>query len=247
MKHEFNASYRTYLPIYLALYILSLLIFLTYKIDIRYLGGILIMLFSLLIGAMVIFTIYNLVISLGTRVYGKPGYLLFSIPAKTSEIMISKFVVNFIWILASIFVSVTAMMISFSLMGFLDDVRSIFGSIWGVLREANFNLFMLIVYVVVLITYYISFFMFMFALFNLLYKGERKVLFGILFYFALSFAIRTIISALSIPGVLGMIMGDQGSEPTFGALWYIMLIYFLVSAGMIVGTYFLINKKLELQ
>lgn len=94
MKHEFIASYRTYLPVYLALYASSILIFLSYRIEAEMVGSLLIIVLSLLEGAMVIFTIYNLVISLGSRVYGKPGYLLFSIPVKTEKIMLAKFIVN---------------------------------------------------------------------------------------------------------------------------------------------------------
>ncbi len=244
LKHEFIASYRTYLPVYAGLYCLSLLIFVGNQVNSQIIFGILISLFALLEGAMLIFTIYNLVISLGSRVYGKPGYLLFSIPAKTSEIMLSKYIANFVWILVSIFVSITALGISFSIMGVLDVVREGLSSVWAALDLTSMNIFMFIVYAIIMITFYISLFMFMFSLLNLLYKGERKLLIGIIFYFVLSRIINLIIAAVSAP-ILSQLLGAGTGD--INTIWFIILIYFVVSVAMIGTTYYFMDRKMELQ
>lgn len=72
--------------------------------------------------------------------------------------------------------------------------------------------------------------MFLFALLNLIYKGERKILIGILLYFALSFTINNIISVFS----LSVVGAFSGENITFGSIWFIILIYFVVSAGLVV-------------
>ncbi len=198
MKHKFIASYRTYVPVYAALYIFSVLIFFSLRVQNTLISSLLIVIFSLLLGAMVIFTIYILVISLGTRVYGKPGYLLFSVPAKTSEIMLSKFIANFIWILAFDFVSITVLFIAFSMMGILTEVSDILSLLWTTLDLTTSNIFMFIVFGIVMIAYYIAFFMFLFALLNLIYKGEKKIFIGVLFYLALSFFINLVVNMLSL-------------------------------------------------
>jgi len=243
MKHEFIASYRIYLPVYLALYVLSLLIFFSYRVNGDIISSLLLGVFFLLEGAVAVFIIYNLIVSLGVRVYGKPGYLLFSVPAKTHEIMLAKYIVNFIWIVASVFVSITALAISFSMLGILGTVSELLSYLWLSLNLTGLNVVMLIVFIIVLISYYIAFFMFLFALLNLIYKGERKILIGTLLYFALSFAIKNIISVFS----LSVVGAFSGENITFGSIWFIILIYFVVSAGLVVLSYIFMNKKMELQ
>ncbi len=244
LKHEFIASYRTYLPVYVGLYGLSILIFFSYQVNANIVAALLIALFSLLEGAMLIFTIYNLVISLGSRVYGKPGYLLFSVPAKTSEIILSKFIANFIWILISIFVSITSLGISFSILGVYDEIGNMVSMIWTTFDFTSLNVAMFIVYGIVIILYYIAFFMFLFALLNLIYKGERKLLIGILFYFILSTIMGVIINAISVP-ILTTILGTGGEN--INTIWWVILIYFVITSAFVGATYYFMDKKMELQ
>ncbi|MCK4551978.1 MAG: hypothetical protein KAU02_03600 [Tenericutes bacterium] len=245
IKHEFIASYRTYVPVYAALYIFSLLIFISFRIDISIIGALLTVVFSLLLGAMGLFTVYNLIISLGSRIYGKPGYLLFSIPAKTSEIMLSKFIVNFIWVLASVFVSVTALGIAFSMLGVYAEMGDVLSMIWRDLNFTSTNLIMFVVFGIMIIAYHIVFFMFLFSLLNLIYKGERKIFIGVLLYFALSFALSMIINLFSISVGSYFLTGSENVN--LNMIWFIILIYFTITSILLGLSYNFLNKKMELQ
>lgn len=85
----------------------------------------------------------------------------------------------------------------------------------------------------------------MFALLNLIYKGERNILIGILLYFGLSFLISSIVNMLSL-SVGGLLLG-MGNFGNIGFYWYIILIYAILGAGMLALTYHFMNKKMELQ
>ncbi len=244
LKHEFIASYRSYLPVYIGIYGLSILTFFSYQIEADLIAYLLMGLLSMLLGAMGLFTIYNLVISLGTRVYGKPGYLLFSIPAKTSDIMLSKFIANFVWVLVSIFVAVTSLGITFSIMGLYGDMADLFSMLWEDFNFTGMNIFMFITFGVVIVLYYISMFMFLFSLLNLIYKGEKKLLIGVLLYFAISTVVGTIVNMISIP--MGVFLLNQ-SGPVLNFFWYIILVYFVIACVLTGLTYHFMNKKMELQ
>lgn len=241
MKQEFIASYRLYLPVYGALYLLSLLIYFSVEVQSTYISTILIFMFALLLGALGIFTFYTLVTSLGTRMYGKPGYLLFSVPASTSQVMLSKYITNFLWILATGFVGITSLSIAFSLLGVQEEIGMLLAEIYKSLDLSGLNIFMIIVFGIVFISYYIAFFMFLFALLNLIYKGERRILMGVLLYMGLSFVVNQLVGMLSL-GVFSMV-----TEASYNALWYVTLIYFVFGAAMFTFSYVFMNKKMELK
>jgi len=244
IKHEFIASYRTYLPVYVAMYALALLSFVSFQISDNVFSYVLVAILALLEGALGIFSVYNLVISLGVRVYGKQGYLLMSIPAKTQEIMGAKYLVNFIWILVSGFVMVSSLFLTISMMGLGVNFHELLSELFYYLSLSFWDGLTIVIFLIVYISYYIMFFMFLFAMLNLVYKGEKKILYGVLLYFGLSMVISSIINAFSLPVLEGLIMG--GINWTIGTLWYEILVYFTVTSAMTFFTYRFMKRKMEL-
>ncbi|MGD9909689.1 MAG: hypothetical protein AB7U79_03690 [Candidatus Izemoplasmatales bacterium] len=242
IKHELIASYRTYVPIYVALYGLALMMFVTYKANTDSLFAILLGVFMLLLGAMSIFIIYNLVISLGSRVYGKPGYLLFSVPAKTWEIMLAKFLVNYMWVIVSIFVTASSFYLAFGLLGVWDEFASTFQYLWDMIGFTSNELWGMVFYAITYVAYLIFFFMFLFSLLNVIYKGEKKIFFGVLLYLAMNFVTNLINQA-----VINSFDTSSLSEGVMNYMFYLTF-YYLILALIFGGlNYYLMNKKLELQ
>ncbi len=241
IKHEFIASYRIYLPSYVAVVLLALLSVTTFRANQSLIGGFFMSLFFLLAGGMAFFTVYNLIVSLGQRVYGKQGYLLFSIPAKTWQIMVAKAVTNLIWIVCTVAITVgsflmfTSLVISWDVFSSLSEVITEFigidPGVWVAMGSLG----------LVQLIYTIGFFMFLFALLNLVYKGEKKVFIGILLYFAVDYVVTTIISLIF--GSTGMFLEGLSDA---GAIWGSAAIYLVVSIGLYLLTYFIMDKKMEL-
>ncbi len=190
---------------------------------------------------MTFFTIYNLVVSLGQRVYGKQGYLLFSIPAKTWQIMVAKAVTNLIWIICTVVITVGSFLMFASILLSWDVFSELATLMSGYTNISPAELVASGFLGLVELTYLIAFFMFLFALLNLIYKGEKKVFIGILLYFALNYVIDTIISI-----IFGSTNILVDSIPGVAAIWGSAAVYLLIAAGLYLLTHYIMDRKMEL-
>lgn len=246
IKHEFRSSYRIYLPIYGAVLFMSLLAAGGSQIQESYLWVVALSLLMLELGAMGIFTIYNLIVSLGVRVYGKPGYLLFAVPAKTWHIILSKALVNFIWMLSTLVVSACSMWIAFRI---LFQEAGLGEMVIDIIRYMNLNpttVAMVITYGIVIMIYQIGFFMFLFALLNLIYHGEKKLFIGVLLYFGLGYVVDLVLQ--TITGTLFPNFMTNGlATADFWKLWVYIGVYGVIAAVFYGLTHHFMEKKMELQ
>ena len=242
MKHEILSSYRKFLPIYGAIILLTLITSFTYNIENLSAGMTFTFLLFTLIGITMLFTFYTIIINLGQRVFGKPGYLLFTTPATTLEIMVSKVVINMMWLLISIVVSVFAASL-FILSAFSADLGSIFNEVFKLIGNYPFEAITIVIAGIVYALYTISMLFFLFALLNMIYKGEKKILIGILLYFAVN-QVAGIISSIFIGTYISFAASFMED---FASVWVFVAIYLILSAGFYVLTYLIIDKKLELQ
>lgn len=191
IKHEFIASYRRYVPFYIALLALAVLNPLTSLTDDAfYINAILLSGAVIIVSVMSLFTIYNMIISLGRRVYGKPGYLLFTLPVKTIDIMLSKILVNLFWIICTVIISIITFAVTFYF--FDGSFLTVFRMITLMFIENPMDGLILILALFIYALYSIAILMFLFSFLNLIYKGERKILMGLLIYFGMSIVIDSV-------------------------------------------------------
>ena len=251
MKQEILASSRTYLPILAAVGGMALMAIATFSVNQSTILSLLTYSVAMLIiGAAGGFTIYNLIVSLGTRVYGKPGYLLFSVPAKTWQILLSKLLINLMWLFATTLVCVGCLLIMFQAIAnmaqinILEALGEAFGMIYGELSPWDYVRVGLagLTYAV----YQIAFFMFLFSLLNLIYKGEKKVLIGILLYFGLSQVAGMLQSAVFGGSLLTMIENPE-VENVLDMYWGTVLLDAALAVVFLGFTYHFMDKKMELQ
>lgn len=125
MKHEFKATYRTFLPIYIGLVLITgigciaSVVLRSYQnslLNIALGFGILVFVLSY------IFVIISPFIFLPIRFYRttatREAYLTFSVPADTKIILLAKFIVAFVWTILTVFLWITAFAI---FMDFVSD------------------------------------------------------------------------------------------------------------------------------
>jgi hypothetical protein len=248
MKHEFLASYRVHVSLYLGVLVLSLISMFSFQFEREVFAAMIFGLLMLTIGALSVFTLYNIVVSMYGRVYGKPGYLLFSTPAKTWEIMVAKVVINVFWLFMTTFVSLLAFYLFFIVVvpdGFLQEISGMFAQF----IQVDYPFWIALgVQVFVGLLYQIGFFAFLFALLNLIYKGEKKLLMGFLLYFGLNYVVNGVVSLFSTSMVgFEMDMIDGILRFDSSQLWAVTAVY-LVAAVILYGvTYYWMDRKLELQ
>ncbi len=242
MKHEILSSYRKFLPIYAGVIILTLLASFSYSLENVSAAATFVGLLFTLVGITMLFTLYTIIINLGQRVFGKPGYLLFTTPATTLEIMVSKVLINLLWFIVSIVVSLFAASL-FILSAFRQNIFEILKQLIEFLMNNPYETFTFATAGFVYAFYIIGMLFFLFALLNMIYKGEKKILIGILLYFAIN-QVAGLISSIFI----GTYMSFSATFMTsINDVWVFTIIYGLLSVAFYVLTYLIIDKKLELQ
>lgn len=242
MKHEILSSYRKFLPIYAGVIILTLLASFSYSLENVSAAATFVGLLFTLVGITMLFTLYTIIINLGQRVFGKPGYLLFTTPATTLEIMVSKVLINLLWFIVSIVVSLFAASL-FILSAFRQNIFEILQQLIEFLMNNPYETFTVATAGFVYAFYIIGMLFFLFALLNMIYKGEKKILIGILLYFAIN-QVAGLISSIFI----GTYMSFSATFMTsINDVWVFTIIYGLLSVAFYVLTYLIIDKKLEIQ
>ncbi|PKK87215.1 MAG: hypothetical protein CVV63_01790 [Tenericutes bacterium HGW-Tenericutes-8] len=242
MKHEILASYRKFLPIYAAIMILSIITPLTRDFSSTAIFSSIMSITMLMMGAVFFFTLYTLIINLGQRVFGKPGYLLFTTPATTLEIIAAKTIINMLWLMLSAVVGAFAIF-SFMFVVLDGQVWEIFESLFRIIGENPFETVTILVAGITYCFYVIGILFFLFALLNMVYKGEKKILFGILLYFVISQGVG-MIAGIFIGAYVTVV------ETIFASivdLWFFIGVYGVIGLALYVLTYLIIEKKLEIQ
>lgn len=255
LKHEFFASYRRYIPVYVSILVLAILSAPSGSIHTSGLGNVLFMI--LYIGFLVaagVITLYNIIVSVGTRMFGKPGYLLFTTPASILSIIVIKVLANLLWMLVTGIVFVFSlflfMIISglFDFSSFIDGLKQLLMNWdWGMFSTLSFSALSNALYVIV-------FFLFVFTFVNTVYTGEKRLLIGIVLYIALNF-ITSLLQSI-VAGILGMdtIYGGMGISMVFsllgggrGPMWINGSIQLILATVLFLFSWRLIETKLELK
>ena len=206
IKHELKSSYRSYIGVYAGIVVFSILLAIQSSGDTSFEGFA--MTFSLtifLLMALYILMFVNIVKSLGNRIFGKPGYLLFTVPAKTSEIVLSRVITNFIWIVIStITAAIPIVIFTTVIIGQIDpNITTSFDVIIDLIRDEIIGEYGSIGSAV---TMYLSLFALQFlsliavvllanTFANTLYKGDKKLLIAIVIFFAINIFTNMILSS----------------------------------------------------
>lgn len=260
IKHELKSSYRNYLPIFSAVLLATLLMWTQSYAETMDAFFLLISLTMFLIFTLYILVFVNIFKSLGDRIFGKPGYLLFTIPAKTHQIIISRVVANFIWIILATIVAYLPFIVMVDVItniiavdpalqvnvvdlllqllgvdvnsGALDITLSILGRIFD---------FVLIIGVT----------LFSYAFVNSNYKGERQKLIIFLMFIGVYFIFSTItntslfISTREATNSLGEVYEEL--YRTTLQMGLLVVFKIAVSLGLFIWSNNLIEHKLELE
>lgn len=265
IKHEFKSSYRRYLPIYAGIILVSLVMYLGLQGNSIEMAAYALILAIILIVVLYVLVFVNIIKSLGERIFGHPGYLLFSVPAKTSTIVSSRVIVNFLWIVLSTIVGAIPILLfamyinqviastvgsgftdlvsdfALSLVGIEADASALDMALSVVLRMFDF----LQIIAIIFIAYTVA---------NTIYHGDKKKLIGFIIFFAIAFVANMILgSALfTTTETVTENIGGQTYEniisyhTTLQKAFVITFKLILCSAAF-VGSGYLIEKKLELQ
>ena len=126
IKYEFKATGRIFLPIFGALLVVAVInrIFLSLSFEIPTAIGIAIS--TIMMIGIAVLTLILTLQRFSKNLLGSEGYLMFTLPVKTSNLIFSKLIVSSVWFIASgIIVSIAILIMAFSGINLHEIIESI--------------------------------------------------------------------------------------------------------------------------
>lgn len=211
LRHEFRATQRIILPLYLLLFVTAGLFNVsmgmmenehnavqwpaqvfsavsTTSFTVSIIGV------SVLVWALMIYRFYK-------NLMTDEGYLMFTLPVTTSQIIFSKLIVTMVWSIATLLVDALATVLAFCRMVTIDDVREVWRGVQSVFSQLStgdvigyaVELAVLLLFGVIAsyLTYYAAI-----ALGHSF--ANHKILLSVVFYFAFAIAMQIIQSVFTV-------------------------------------------------
>lgn len=117
LKYEIKATGRTFIPLYIALVLVALVNHLSLLGDIRFSFGLTTMLLVGLFIALAVVTLVVLIQRFNKNLLGDEGYLMFTLPVKPYQLILSKLLITVFWTIIS---GIVAMITFILLVGGFD-------------------------------------------------------------------------------------------------------------------------------
>ena len=248
IKHEFKATYRFYVPVYIALAALVALacIFLTvidhFDVNEMFLS------ITLPLGAIVgflaiIFTVLSPYIFICLRFYRstatREGYLTFTLPASTNQILFSKFLVSFLWAVLTVGVTTLAIFVLLAV-GFDPDMT--FTAIHQLFHSSEFNFTTILSFVVGYANSILSIYT---AISLGQFVRDHRVIASIAFY-AATYTVQQIVSlVVLIPIMIGSGVLSSGETLNYSDLGIMSVVSIILSLVFCVIFYFVSERILD--
>ncbi|MGF7145748.1 hypothetical protein HNQ56_004191 [Anaerotaenia torta] len=256
LKHEFKASGRIILPLYLVLAVLTLMNRITFSLRgekiMNIISNFLIFTYVISIIAVVAVSFVIVVLRFYRNLMLDEGYLMFTLPVKTSQLITSKLIAASIWTLLSFLATIASVSIVF----FSLDRIGLLGSLWDsillslgqYLSSGQITLFFTELIISVILQMINSLLMIYTSIAIGQLSNGHKLLGSVAAYVGISTVLQTIVSVIAVMfGTLfPSIIADVSSVVT--TVLPLTFIYNLVSGALFYAvTHFILKKKLNLE
>lgn len=177
LKYEFKSTARIFLPLYSMLLVVAIINGFFINSEVFSIQGLLMTIFGSLLIALFVITVVVLVQRFSKNLLGDEGYLMFTLPVKTSSILLSKYLVALLWTVLSGIVSVVAFFLITFISSFMDgsiaisEVISIFTEAIKIIFGNDYLPFAINMVLLMFITYSI----FIFTVYLALSMGQLPV------------------------------------------------------------------------
>lgn len=270
LKHEYKVTARYFVPMYVVVGIMTVLLKLSFLFsgDSAYttmesnpfldiVQGLLIAVYVLVVLGTGILSVFFLVKRFYTNMYGDDGYLMHTLPVTGTQLLNSKLICSFTWILSLIPVGLLSFLILFA----GTDTFSAISYFWGTLTEQFYTLnisgfsigitiaesilYFLLSILAGLLSYYLA------IALGQHFLGEHRLMGAILFYFLLSIVASAISSVLNTitEGSLSLLSVSLSSF-MLQAMNLALALNIVTNLILIVAYYlvlrYLLNQKLNL-
>ena len=248
IKHEFKATYRFYVPVYIALAALVALacIFLTVidHFDVNELFLSITLPLGAIVGFLaIVFTVLSPYIFICLRFYRstatREGYLTFTLPASTNQILFSKFLVSFLWAVLTIAVTLFALFVLCAV-GFDSEIT--FMAIRQILKSETFDFTTILSFIMG----YINSILAIYASISLgQFVRDDCVFFYFAFYAEIYTAQQIVSLVVLIPVMIGTGIFSEGDTLNYSATGMLTIISLIISVVFSVIFYVISERILD--
>ncbi len=271
LKHEFKVTSRYFLPMFLVIIIATALlkvstllsensIFLSIEIStfLNIVEGLFIAVYLLILFGTAMLALFLLVKRFYSNMFGDEGYLTHTLPVTGTQLLNSKLICSFVWMILLVPIWIGSILILFAGTDAFSDISFYAPMVLEEVQILNISGFSVGIILVELIL------MFLFGLIGAIlsyylcitlgqhFLGEHRLAGAILFYFVISVISSTVSSVFST--IIEMTLGNPSAIVTIPALFQVLTIMFgasiLITLVQIVVYYlitnYLLTKRLNL-
>jgi hypothetical protein len=273
IKHDILATYRDFVALYLVLLLMAVSAPLILATRLELLTVLLIISFAFISIAIMVVTFISIVRLYSRRLYSNEGYLTLTLPVSTLDTLIAKIVTGLIWSITTFVVFVVAFL-AFSLMFWVvfnasdwNEITTIFrfitefwnsGYFWTLLHGFSLQIPMMLTTTV----YSLTLLIFIVTLVNTSFVHKHRLPIGVLTYYVASNVITLVLAFFTTPFAINNIPIDSNAM-MLGGLFVMfdgevfvidwlqygtqIALYILIIAGLGYGSWWLVEKKLEIE
>ena len=221
LKNEFKSSFFDFMIIYAVIIFTGLISGIIIRFDINSKHNLyvyVILLYILVFFAAIILILKNIIMSFYKKMFDKQGYLTFTLPVSTNQIILSKLIVNFLWVIFSFLVLTLSGIIVFLISSeqSIEILKTVFNEVYlqlekfGLLRADLIILYSIVGLVGIIIG--LEYLLVILSLLNIGKFKKHKFIKGILIFIVFNFVINIISSIILIifPYFIGIELKEQG-------------------------------------
>ena len=256
LKHEFRATGRILLPIYLLLAVSTGLFCLTMNIDqtanyraLSIFRGLVVFAFFVTIFGAGIVTLALMVYRFYKNYMTEEGYLMFTLPVTTGQLIWSKVIVALVWTLVTSLATMAALTLAVVASPgwtfYFPDFRELWQQLLSQVSGGQVAAFILEFVAIVLFAILGSYLMFYAAIALGHSFANHKIFLSVVFYLAFSIAMQTV---FSFGGIYGLIAaGENGYFSGDPLVWIHQLSLVAVGSTLLIAAVFYVVTHLMLK
>ncbi len=220
IKHEFIQTSKSLITVYAAAGVTILFMLLSYVTDITWIGatGSSVLIFIGFIS--LIMTLVMIVNNFTRSLYGNQGYLSYTLPVKCSNLLLSKFIVSFAWVIIGYLVLFTTILIV--IWYFKAKSNGMLESVFEMVRELQIisdlpTMNSIVTYVLVMgvgsiitVISMLSFVFFAITVANTRSFQHKPTLFGLIFFFIAYFTNKIVSTNITYSVPLSIVATSEG-------------------------------------
>lgn len=249
LKYEFKATSRTFLPIYGALILVALgnRLFRMGNIDVAF--G---LTTAILVGLFVALGVLTLIVTIqrfNTNLLGDEGYLMFTLPTKMSELILSKLITTVAWGILSGIIGILTFIILMGDYQALKELLKIWPQLWnGFIQEMalQFKGQLIVSLVCIPLTALLSYIQFILMIYLSLGTGQLPIFakYRVIISFIAFFVLNSILQLVTAIGGKVVIFTGMSITTTIISMMIGMIFLDII---LFIGIHYMLNKHLNLE